>query len=450
MFDLKVLNSALLQLEEEKGIPKTKILGAIEDALAAAYKKDYGKKGQIVKAKFDPTTGKVDFFKVKVVVDESMIRDPEEDEEVGEPEVINEDEEGEKKVLFNEEHHIWLPDAQKIKADVELGEEIVFPLEQKEDYGRIAAQTAKQVIIQRLREAEKVSVLDEFSQKKGEIVTGSVQRVERGNVLIDLGRITALLPRDEQIPGEYYRQGERIKTLLLDVVETGRGVDLRLSRSHPDFLVKLFEIESPEIANGTVEVGAIAREAGSRSKIAVVSNDENIDPVGSLVGQRGIRVNTVINELGGEKIDIIEYSDDPETFITQALSPAKVISVETTESENEEEAGSAKVEVEADQFSLAIGKGGQNVRLAAKLTGWKIDIEAPTGEQMSATEDGETTGDVEEKDNQEQESETTEEPNETEVTEEEKKEEEPAEEKKEESSEETESVEENKEDKKEE
>jgi N utilization substance protein A len=378
MFDLKVLNSALSQLQEEKGIPKEKIIEAIEDALAAAYKKDYGKKGQIIRATFDPSSGKVNFFRVKIVVSSEMLR--EEDEEV--PEETFE-EEGDKKIFFNEEHHILIDDAKKIKGDVKVDDEIVFPLEEKDDYGRIAAQTAKQVIIQRLREAERVSVVDEFSGKQGDIVSGTVQRIERGTVFIDLGRVTGILPREEQIMGEYYRQGERIKALLLSVSETPRGIDLRLSRSHPDFLSKLFALESPEVANKVVTIPAIAREAGSRSKVAVLSHDENIDPVGSLVGQRGIRVNTVINELGGEKIDIIEWSEDPEEFITQALSPARVLSVEIDEERKE-----AKVSVDADQFSLAIGKGGQNVRLAAKLTGWKIDISSPTGESVSESPDG--------------------------------------------------------------
>ena len=379
MFDLKVMNSALAQLEEEKGIPKDKILAAIEDALAAAYKKDYGKKGQIIRAKFDSGTGTVDFYRVKIVVDESMLYD--EDEEM--PDESNTESEEDKKVHFNEEHHIMLSDAQKIKGDAKLSDEMVFPLETKDDYGRIAAQTAKQVIVQRLREAERVSVLEEYIDKEGEIIAGTVQRIERGNVFVDLGRITAILPKEEQIPGEYYGRGERIKAILLSVSETPRGVDLRLSRANPDFIVKLFAIESPEVANDTVTIESIAREAGSRSKIAVVSHDDNIDPVGSLVGQRGIRVNTVINELGGEKIDIIEWSDDVEEFITQALSPAKVLSLEM-DTENKE----VKVFVDGDQFSLAIGKGGQNVRLAAKLTGWKIDISSPTGEQMSLTPDG--------------------------------------------------------------
>ncbi len=380
MFDLKILNSALEQLEDERGIPREKIIEAIEDALATAYRKDYGKRGQIIKAKFDIGSGTSTFERAKIVVDENMLKQEDDKDD----ETAPEETEDEKKVHFNEEQHIMLADAQKIKKDAVTGEEILFPLEMKDDYGRIAAQTAKQVIIQRLREAEKVSVLGEYTEKEGEIVNGSVQRVERGNIFIDLGRITALLTRENQIPGEYYRQGERIKAILLSVEESGRGVDLQLSRSHPDFLAKLFEIESPEIASGTVVIEAIAREAGSRSKIAVSSNDDSIDPVGSLVGQRGIRVNTVINELGGEKIDIIEWSDDPETFITKALSPANVLFVKTEENGDELD---AKVEVDAEQFSLAIGKGGQNVRLAAKLTGWRIDISAPSGETISQSPD---------------------------------------------------------------
>lgn len=381
MFDLKVLNSALTQLEEEKGIPKEKIIGAIEDALAAAYKKDYGKRGQIIRAKFDDKSGKVDFFRIKIVVSPDQLY-----EEGEEPQDEEEQDEENRKIFFNEEHHILLSDAQKIKSGAQIDDEIVFPLEVKDDFGRIAAQTAKQVIIQRLREAERGSVLEEYSERAGEIVTGTVQRVERGNVFVDLGRVTAILPREEQIMGEYYRQGERIKALLLHVEETARGIDMRLSRAHADFLAKLFAVESPEVASETVTIEAIAREAGSRSKIAVLSHDENIDPVGSLVGQRGIRVNTVINELGGEKIDIIEWSNEPEEFITQALSPAKVISVTIHEEEK-----SAEVSVDAEQFSLAIGKGGQNVRLAAKLTGWKIDISSPTGESASQDPDEDET-----------------------------------------------------------
>ena len=409
MIDLKSLRSALEQLEEERNIPKEKIIGAIEDALTAAYKKDYGKKGQIVRAKLDFDTGTVDFSQVKIVVDESTVQMDDGGDDLSapagdasEPKIKGnrtassfggspEGEEEEVKPRFNEEHHILLDDARKIKKGVELGEEIIFPLETKDDFGRIDAQTAKQVIIQRIREAEKTSVMSEYSDKEGEIVSGKVQKIERGNVFVDLGRATGILPYEDQIPGEFYRQGERIRAYLYAVEETPKGITLRLSRSHPKFIQRLFEIEAPETASGVVEIKATAREAGARSKIAVYSNDESIDAVGSCVGQRGSRVSTVIAELGGEKIDIIEWSSDIATFITNALSPAKVNKVDLDEEEKE-----AKIEVNPDQFSLAVGKGGQNARLAAKLTGWKIDITTPEGkggkdreEKSAATEEDE-------------------------------------------------------------
>lgn len=364
MFDLKVIHSVLDQLEEERGIPKSKIIEAIEMALATAYKKEYGKRGQIVRAKFDLDTGKTDFFQVKIAVDETKVIFAEEGEDI-------ERAEGDDRPLYNPEHHILIEDAKKIKKGVELDEELVFPLENKVDFGRIASQTAKQVIMQKIREAEKISVLGEFGQREGDIVTGTVQRIERGTLFVDMGRATGVLPYEEQIPGERYNQGERIRAYLYRVEESPRGVFLRLSRSHPKFLEKLFEQETPEIANGVVEIKAIAREAGHRSKIAAHSKDDHIDPVGSMVGQRGVRVTTVMSELGGEKIDIIEWSADPKRFIEDALSPAKTLSVELTEETHE-----AKVTVSEDQQSLAIGRGGQNVRLAAKLTGWKIDIQS--------------------------------------------------------------------------
>lgn len=384
--DLKSLQSALEQLEDEKGISKDKIIETIQDAMAAAYKKDYGKKGQIVRAVFDVETGKTEFSQIKIVVDESMLK-PELEE--GEEEIIEEEIEGEpKKVRFNPEHHIMLDEAKKIKKSVKPGDELIFPLEAKGDYGRIAAQTAKQVIIQRIREAERSSVFSEFKNRQNEIISGIVQRMENNNVFVDLGRTTAVLPRDEQIRGERYRIGERIKAFIFLVEETARGINIYLSRSHPKFIAKLFEMEVPEIANGAVEIKNIAREAGSRSKVAVYSKEEGIDPVGSCVGQKGVRINTVISELGGEKIDIIEWYDDPTQFITHALSPAKIIEVEINE-----EAREAKVLVDEGQLSLAIGKGGQNVRLAAKLTGWKLDIRSKEGESVAvATEEGEVEG----------------------------------------------------------
>ncbi len=380
MFDLKVINSVLDQLEEERGIPREKMIEAIESALATAYKKEYGKKGQIVRAVFDIGTGSTEFFQVKIVVDPSSVL-MEEDEKEGE-----EDE----RIRFNTEHHILLEDAKRIKKNAALDDEITFPLEEKGDFGRIAAQTAKQVIIQKIREAEKTSVLEDFGGRQGEIVNGTVQRVERGSVFIDLGRTTGVIPYDEQIPGERFRQGERIRAYLFAVDDSHRGVFLRLSRSHPKFLEKLFEMESPELANKTIEIKAVAREAGSRSKIAILSHDEHIDPVGSLVGQRGVRVSTVMSELAGEKIDIIEWSEDQAEFVEDALSPAKIISVEISE-ENKQ----AKVEVSEDQQSLAIGKGGQNVRLAAKLTGWKIDIQSLQGNNIAtANKEGATIEEV--------------------------------------------------------
>ncbi|MDQ3014653.1 MAG: transcription termination factor NusA [bacterium] len=379
MFDLKVIHSVLDQLEEERGIPREKIIEAIEAALATAYRKDYGKKGQIIRAKFDLNSGATEFLQVKKIVDEKDIIMPNEDGTLPEiPELTDEDND---KIIFNPEHHILLSDAQKIKKDAQIEEEIVFPLEMRDDYGRIASQTAKQVIIQKIREAEKVSVLGEYGKRENDIVSGTVQRIERGNIFVDMGRASGILPYEEQIPGERYRQGERIRAFLYRVEETPRGIFLRLSRSHPKFLIKLFETEAPEVANGVVEVKAIAREAGSRTKIAVASTDSHIDPVGSMVGQRGVRVSTVMSELGGEKIDIIEWSPDVKTFIEGALSPAKIISVEI-----DEENKTAKIQVTEDQQSLAIGKGGQNVRLAAKLTGWRIDIQSVKGENLGSAE----------------------------------------------------------------
>jgi len=378
MMDLKVLKSALEQLEEERKIPREKIIDAIEQALAAAYRRDYGKKGQIVRARFDLDTGATDFLQVKIIADETTVKDPIE-EDSSEEERLKDAEDIRER--YNPEHHIFLEDAKKIKKDAVLGEEIVFPLETKDDYGRIAAQSAKQVIIQRIREAEKFSILEEYSDKQGTIISGIVQRMERGNAFLDLGRTTAILPMEEQIPGEFYRRGERIRAYLYAVEETPRGINIKLSRTHPRFIEELFKLESPEIANGVVLIKAVAREAGSRSKIAVSSTDQHVDPIGACVGQRGVRVSTVIQELSGEKIDIIEWSEDPKRFVADSLSPARVTSVLIDETERQ-----ARVEVAEDQLSLAIGKGGQNVRLANKLTGWRIDIVSPKGEEILKTD----------------------------------------------------------------
>ncbi len=384
MLDLKTMRSALEQLEQERKIPREKIIDAIEQALAAAYKKDYGKKGQIVRAKIDIDSGAMEFYQIKVVVDDSLVRMVAEDEEIEEE--IDEDDE---RVRFNEEHHILIEDAKKIKSDVKPGDELVFPLEDKGDYGRIAAQTAKQVIIQKIREAERGVIVEEYGAREGEIINGFVSKIERGVVYIDFNRASGIILPEEQIPGEFYSRGDRIKAYLYQVEETPRGVNLKLSRTHPGFVEGLFAMEAPEIASGIVEIKSIAREAGSRSKIAVFSNDEHIDPVGSCVGQKGVRVTTVMGELNGEKIDIIPWSPDPATYIASAISPASITDIEINDDENK-----ATLEVSPDQLSLAIGKGGQNVRLAAKLTGWRIDIKGAelgeTAEIKANLEDGET------------------------------------------------------------
>ena len=378
MLDLKTFKSALEQLEEERKIPQAKILEAIEQAMAAAYKKDYGKKGQIIRSKFDLETGQTDFYQVKIVVDESVVIMPDEEPL---PDLPEREGEAEERVHFNPEHHILLADARKIKKGTELHDEIIFPLEAKDDYGRIAAQTAKQVIVQKIREAERSSVLDEYGGKEGEVVSGVVQKVERGNIYVDFSRATGILSAEEQIPGEYWERGRRIRAYLFSVEDTPRGINLRLSRTHPKFLEKLFAMEAPEIENGSVEIKAVAREAGARSKVAVMSHDDHIDAVGSCVGQKGTRVNTVTAELSGEKIDIIPWSDDPKQLVANALSPAKVLALEINETEHK-----ASVEVADDQLSLAIGKGGQNVRLAAKLTGWRIDIKGASAEEVTSAD----------------------------------------------------------------
>ncbi len=374
LIDTKALNTALQELENERGIPKDKTLDAIEHAFAAAYKKEYGKKGQFIKAKFNLETGELVFTQIKKVVSPESIYYPE--DEISEKEK-------EEKIRFNPEQHILLDDAKKIKSGVQEGDEIEFPLETKEDFGRIAAQTAKQVIMQKIRAAERESTIDEYGSMVGQIVTGHVQRFERGNLYIDLGKAIAVLPRQGQIPGERYRQGERVRALLYEINPESKDAFIKLSRVKNEFLVELFKQEVPEMEQGIIEVKSVAREPGRRAKIAVSSLDERIDPVGSLVGQRGVRVSTVTSELGGEKIDIIEWSDDEAEFVARSISPAEALSVEIDE-ENKE----ATIEVSEDQESLAIGRDAQNVRLAAKLAGYKITIVSSRGDEL-ASSDGE-------------------------------------------------------------
>ena len=373
-FDLRGFSSAIAQIAEEKGISAQKVIESIEMAIAAAYKKDYGKKGQIIKAKLDPESGQVKFWQIKSVVTKSMIYSEEELEKIKEK-IPEEDSSfskaGEGKVRFNLEKHIMLDEAKEINPKIKAGEELETALEAKEDYGRVAAQTAKQVILQKIREAEKESIFGEYKSKEGEIISGIVQRVEGRNIFFDIGKTLGILTREEQVPGEFYRPGQRLKIYILKVEETPKGPIIFLSRAYPKLISKLFELEVPEIQANQVQIKSIAREAGSRSKIAVASILDGIDPIGATVGQKGTRVGAVINELGGEKIDIIEYSEDPEKYLANSLSPAKVLDVKI------EPKNKALVIVPEDQLSLAIGKDGQNVRLAAKLTGWKIDVRGP-------------------------------------------------------------------------
>lgn len=373
--DLKALGMAINQIAEEKGIKPEEVLHAIESAIAAAYKKEYRKRSEFVRAKFNPKTGEADFYAVKFVVLPAEVRIIEEGEneeiEAPTPERGRSSDQsvGEERLpRYNPDRHIFVEEAKKIKPDAKSGDELEFPLEAHEDFGRIAAQAAKQVVLQGLREAERLSIKEEFSDKEGQIVSGVVQRFERGNVYVDLGRAVGVMFYNESVPGEHYRIGERLRFFVLAVQDDPRRPGIILSRSHPKFVIKLFELEVPEMADHVVEIKQIAREPGSRTKIAVASNEEGVDPVGSAVGQRGTRVMAVTNELSNEKIDVVEWSAETPKFIANSLSPAKVKLVEVLPRRE------ARVLVAEDQLSLAIGKGGQNVRLAAKLTGWKIDV----------------------------------------------------------------------------
>ncbi len=390
--DTKQFISAIKQIAEEKGIPEDKIVETIEAAIAAAYKKDYGEKSQIIRAKMNEDGDKFAMTQVKYVIEgvdeEGFItgevpglsnlgedkkeREHYQDNRNAKPNGEDEDE-GEMRIKFNPEKYILLADAKKTNKKAKVGDEVVTTLESKSDFGRIAAQTAKQVIIQRLREIERNIIFEEFKDKEGEVVSGVVQRREGQTIYVDLGRTNAILPLSEQLPQDGYRLNQRLKFAVLRVEETPRGPVILLSRTTSDLVSKLFEFEVPEIEAGTVQILGVAREPGSRSKIAVESTQTGIDPIGSLVGQKGVRVQTVINELSGEKIDIIKWDEDPVKLIANALSPAKILDVKILDANRKH----ALAEVADDQFSLAIGKKGQNVRLAAKLTGWKIDVRSP-------------------------------------------------------------------------
>jgi N utilization substance protein A len=367
---------AIQQICEEKNIPYEVVLETVESALAAAYRKDFGNKNQNLKVEFDPETTKTRVFDEKLVVEDQEL--PTEEELAAmeaaqaagaaepEPEL---DADGNPIKRFNPKLEIMITEAKAIKPDAELGETLRMELEVPGEFGRMAAQTAKQVIIQKLREAERENVFGEFKGREGEIVQGIVSRKEGRLTLVDLGRVMATMPPEEQIPNENYAPGQRIKVYVGSVTMTTRGPLVIVSRAHPDIVRTLFSTEIPEVASGAVKIHSVAREAGSRSKVAVSSDDPNIDPIGSCIGQRGTRIQTIISELGGEKVDVILHDADPAVFIAKALAPAKVKSVDLDETVRV-----ATVRADADQLSLAIGKGGQNVRLASRLTGWKINV----------------------------------------------------------------------------
>lgn len=333
---------AITQLSAEKNLPKEVVLSAVETALVSAYRKDNFVPNQEISVKIDPATGRVRVWAEKTVVEQPS----------------------------DTRREISLADAVKINPEAKL-EETVMVEATPRNAGRIAAQTAKQVILQRLHEAEHSAIFEEYSDKEGDIVTGVVQRMEPRQLFVDLGRAEAVLPAAEQVRNERYRIGQRLRVYLLEVVRTGRGPQVVVSRSHPDLLRRLFELEVPEVLSGVVEIKAVAREAGYRSKIAVAARQEGIDPVGCCVGLRGIRIQNIMRELSGEKLDVVAWSPDTATFIAHALSPAQVVSVTLNEDD-----GIATVVVPDKQLSLAIGKEGQNARLAAKLSGWRIDIKS--------------------------------------------------------------------------
>ena len=333
---------AITQLAAEKNLPKETVLSAVEAALVSAYRKDSFAPNQNISVRINPNSGRVEVWAEKTVVEQPA----------------------------DTRQEVSLEEAQKIKSDIQLGD--IFMVESTPDNaGRIAAQTAKQVILQRLHEAEHSAILEEYAEKEDEVITGLIQRIEPGQIYVDLGRTEAILPASEQVRTERYRVGQRLKVCIIQVLTTTRGPRVVVSRSHPDLLRRLLELEVPEVYNGAVEIKSIAREAGYRSKVAVAAHQDGIDPVGCCVGLRGIRIQNIVNELSGEKIDVIQWSPDATTFITNALSPAQIVSVSLNEEEK-----IANVVVPDKQLSLAIGKEGQNARLAAKLSGWRIDIKS--------------------------------------------------------------------------
>lgn len=371
---------------DEKGLQYDTVLEAIQSALAAAYRKDFGSRQGNYKVEFDPESGDMKVWDIKEVVEDI----DEKELEVAQEELARRREEAHKDgrelseeetedlIRFNPKTQIMLSQAREIKKSAGVGDVLEIVQEVPGDFGRMAAQTAKQVIIQKLREAERTTVFEDFKQQEGQIVQGIVQRRDRsGSVIIDFGKITGILPMSEQIRRDQYRPGSRMRFYIMKVDMGVRGPEIILSRAHTKMVQTIFENEIPEIQDGSVVIKGIARDAGNRSKVAVFTSDDSIDPIGSCIGQRGSRITTIIEELDGEKIDIIQYSDDPVQYIKQALSPAKISAVELNDQTKE-----ALAKVPEDQFSLAIGRGGQNVRLAAELTGWKITVVQEGNEEV--------------------------------------------------------------------
>ncbi len=399
MFDLQGVKNAIKILASDKKIPEESIIEAIKSALASAYRKDFGNKQQNLEVDINFDTGEMQIRDVKTVVSDEIYEKYLQEQKDKEEGKKIEKEKTEDEVRFNPKTMIALSEAKKENPDIKEGDQLIRKLEIPGDFGRVAAQTAKQVIIQKIREAERHQIYLQFKEKEGQLITGMVQRIERNAVLIDIDRNTAILPKTEQIPTERYNIGERMKFYIKEVNLAPKGPEIILSRKDPEMIKQLFISEVPEISSGIVEIKSIAREAGSRTKIAVSANDENIDPIGACIGQRGSRIQTIIAELGGfEKIDVVEYSDDPAKYVLNALSPAQVNRVEVSLDDKH-----AKAFVSENQLSLAIGRNGQNVRLAANLTGYKIDIiEEQSGKlQMSSYQDQEELKDEEDENNKE-------------------------------------------------
>ena len=356
------LKAAITQLSAERNLPKEVVLAALESALASAYKKDASALEQDVLVKVDPNVGEIDFYVQKVIVESAT----------------------------NPNREISIDEARKLRPTAQVGDVISIECTPR-NIGRIAAQAAKQVVLQRLREAEQRIIYEEFTGREGEVVTGAIQFTEPQRIYVRLNRTEAIFPSSERIPGEHYYKGQRLKFYLLKIVPGGKGPQIIVSRSHPNLIRRLFKLEIPEVHNGLVELKAIAREAGHRTKVAVATTQENIDPVGCCLGPRGIRLQSILNELHGEKIDVIQWHADPGVFISNALSPAQVASIKIDEERN-----AATVVVPDKQLSLAIGKEGQNARLAAKLTGWRIDIKSVSAIEVerAVTEEPETAAEA--------------------------------------------------------